>query len=159
MDKPCEKMRAMIPFHWSGPMGRISSRPCHQKRLTDQTPDTFTQAGATLTKTLQKRDGPYIFPSRSLMAALSSYASANSCFRRALSSSSHFRRLASLTYMPPYVPPLVNGPIADAVLATQIDDGNTRFMLFQNTDDLVFGEPAALHLWSARLGQSLSQTG
>jgi hypothetical protein len=26
-------------------------------------------------------------------------------------------------------------------------------------DDLVFGEPAALHLWSFRLGQSLPQTG
>jgi hypothetical protein len=32
-------------------------------------------------------------------------------------------------------------------------------VLFQNADDLVFGEPAALHLWSFRLGQSLSQTG
>jgi hypothetical protein len=32
-------------------------------------------------------------------------------------------------------------------------------MLLQNADDLVFGEPAALHLWSSRLGQSLPQTG
>jgi transposase len=35
------------------PEGRISSRPCRQKRLTDQRPDTFTQAGASSTKTLQ----------------------------------------------------------------------------------------------------------
>lgn len=32
-------------------------------------------------------------------------------------------------------------------------------VLLQNADDLVFGEPAALHLWSLRLGQSLAQTG
>jgi hypothetical protein len=32
-------------------------------------------------------------------------------------------------------------------------------VLFQNADDLVFGEPAALHLWSFRFGQSLPQTG
>ena len=32
-------------------------------------------------------------------------------------------------------------------------------VLFQNADDLVFGEPATLHLWSFRLGQSLPQTG
>ncbi|WP_265508962.1 hypothetical protein, partial [Paracoccus rhizosphaerae] len=31
--------------------------------------------------------------------------------------------------------------------------------LLQNADDLIFSEPAALHLWSYRLGQSLSQTG
>ena len=41
----------------------------------------------------------------------------------------------------------------------QIGDENTRLVLFQNADDLVFGEPATLHLWSSRLGQSLSQTG
>uniref|UniRef100_UPI003ADA963A hypothetical protein n=1 Tax=Paracoccus sp. T5 TaxID=3402161 RepID=UPI003ADA963A len=29
----------------------------------------------------------------------------------------------------------------------------------QNADDLIFGEPAALHLWSSWLGQSLPQTG
>lgn len=40
---------------------RISSRPCRQKWLTDQRPDTFTQAGRTRTKTLQPRGGPYIF--------------------------------------------------------------------------------------------------
>ncbi|WP_265507233.1 hypothetical protein, partial [Paracoccus rhizosphaerae] len=32
-------------------------------------------------------------------------------------------------------------------------------VLLQNADDLIFSEPAALHLWSYRLGQSLSQTG
>lgn len=35
------------------PEVRISSRPCRQKRLTDQRPDTFTQAGASPTKTFQ----------------------------------------------------------------------------------------------------------
>ncbi len=30
-------------------------------------------------------------------------------------------------------------------------------MLFQNADDLVFGEPDALHLWSLRFGQRLPQ--
>ena len=55
--------------------------------------------------------------------------------------------------------PLVDGRIADAVLAAQICDGNPGLVLFQNADDLIFGEPAALHLWSFRLGQSLPQTG
>lgn len=32
-------------------------------------------------------------------------------------------------------------------------------MLFQNADDLIFGEPAALRLWSFRFGQSRIQTG
>jgi len=47
----------------------------------------------------------------------------------------------------------------DAMLAAQIGDGNPGLMLFQNANNLVFGEPAALHLWSFRLGQSLPQTG
>ncbi|MCZ8335698.1 MAG: hypothetical protein O9328_15645, partial [Rhodobacteraceae bacterium] len=38
-------------------------------------------------------------------------------------------------------------------------NGNPGLVLFQNADDLIFGEPAALHLWSSRLGQSLPQTG
>ena len=54
---------------------------------------------------------------------------------------------------------LVDGRIADAMLTAQIGDGNPGLMLFQNANDLVFGEPAALHLWSFRLGQSLPQTG
>ena len=49
--------------------------------------------------------------------------------------------------------PLVNGGIADAVLATKIGNGNPSLVLFQNTDDLIFGEPAALELlpvsWTA----------
>jgi hypothetical protein len=32
-------------------------------------------------------------------------------------------------------------------------------MLLQNADDRVFGEPAALHLWSLRFGLRLPQTG
>lgn len=35
------------------PEERISSRPCPQKRLTDQRSDTFTQAGASHTKALR----------------------------------------------------------------------------------------------------------
>ena len=45
------------------------------------------------------------------------------------------------------------------MFAAQIGDGNPRLVLLQNADDLIFGEPAALHLWSSRLGQSLTQTG
>jgi hypothetical protein len=37
--------------------------------------------------------------------------------------------------------------------------GTAGLVLLQNTDDLIFGEPAALHLWSSWLGQSLPQTG
>lgn len=55
--------------------------------------------------------------------------------------------------------PLLNGCIADAVLATQIGDEHTGLVLFRNANDLIFGEPAALHLWFFRLGQSLPQTG
>lgn len=55
--------------------------------------------------------------------------------------------------------PLVDGRIADAVLAAQIGHGNPSLVLLQNADDLVFGKPAALRLWSFRLGQSLPQTG
>ncbi|MFE3839320.1 hypothetical protein ABNX41_19960, partial [Rhodobacteraceae bacterium PA1-206B] len=40
-----------------------------------------------------------------------------------------------------------------------IADGNARLVLFQNADDLIFGESAARHLWSSRLGQCLTQTG
>ena len=45
------------------------------------------------------------------------------------------------------------------MLAAQIRNGNPGLVLFQNADDLIFGKPAALHLWSSRLGQSLRQTG
>ena len=45
------------------------------------------------------------------------------------------------------------------MLAAQIGDRNPGLVLFRNADDLVFGEPAALHLWSFQLGQRLSQTG
>ena len=55
--------------------------------------------------------------------------------------------------------PFVDGRITDAVFAAQIGDGNPGLVLLQNADDLIFGELAALHLWSFRLGQSLSQTG
>jgi transposase len=55
--------------------------------------------------------------------------------------------------------PPVNGGIADPVRAAQIGDGNPGLVLFQDADDLIFGEPAALHLWSFRLDQSLPQTG
>lgn len=55
--------------------------------------------------------------------------------------------------------PHINGRIARAVLAAQIGDGNPGLLLFQNTDDLVFGEPAGPQLWSFRLGHSLSETG
>ena len=45
------------------------------------------------------------------------------------------------------------------MLAAQIGSGNPGPVLFQNADDLIFGKPAALHLWSSRLVQSLTQTG
>ena len=45
------------------------------------------------------------------------------------------------------------------MLAAQIGNGNPCLMLFQNTGDRVLREPAALHLWSFRLGQRRSQTG
>jgi hypothetical protein len=38
-----------------------------------------------------------------------------------------------------------------AVLAAQIGDRDARLVLFQYSDDLVFGESAALHLWSLRV--------
>ena len=53
--------------------------------------------------------------------------------------------------------PFVDCRIADAVPAAQISDGNPGLVLLQNADDLIFSEPAALHLWSYRLGQSLPQ--
>ena len=53
--------------------------------------------------------------------------------------------------------PFVERRIADAVPAAQISDGNPGLVLLQNADDLIFSEPAALHLWSYRLGQSLPQ--
>jgi hypothetical protein len=39
--------------------------------------------------------------------------------------------------------------ITDAVLLAQIGNGNAGLVLFQNTDDLIFGESAALYLWSS----------
>jgi hypothetical protein len=53
----------------------------------------------------------------------------------------------------------IKSRIADTVLAAQISHGNSGLTLFQNANNLVFGKSAALHLWSFRLGQSLSQTG
>jgi hypothetical protein len=47
----------------------------------------------------------------------------------------------------------------DSGFATQIGDGHPGLVLLQNADDLVFDEPAALHLWSSRLGQSRYQNG
>jgi hypothetical protein len=55
--------------------------------------------------------------------------------------------------------PFIDSCIADTVLAAQIGHGNTNLMLFQDANNLVFGKSAAFHLWSFRLGQSLSQTG
>jgi hypothetical protein len=40
-----------------------------------------------------------------------------------------------------------------------IGDRNAYLVLFQITDNLIFGKPTALLLWSFRLDQSLSQTG
>lgn len=55
--------------------------------------------------------------------------------------------------------PLISGVIADTVLAAQISHRNPGLMLLQDANDLIFGKSAALHLWSFRLGQRLSQTG
>ena len=55
--------------------------------------------------------------------------------------------------------PLVDGRIADPILAAHISNGNTSLLLPQNADDLIFGESIALNLWSFRSGQSLPQTG
>lgn len=70
--------------------------------------------------------------------------------------------------------PLLSSRIADAVLGAEICDGNPGLVLLQNApffgrflsqiacramDDLVFGEPAMLDLWSFRLSQCLPQTG
>ena len=45
------------------------------------------------------------------------------------------------------------------MLAAQIGNGNAGLVLLQDADDLIFGEPAELYLWSSRLGKSLPQTG
>ena len=63
-------------------------------------------------------------------------------------SSSAFSFLASLTSMPPYLAFHLDAGIADTVLATQIGNGNAGLLLLQNRDDLLFGEPGSLHLWS-----------
>ncbi|MBN8977780.1 MAG: hypothetical protein J0I08_15000, partial [Rhizobiales bacterium] len=41
----------------------------------------------------------------------------------------------------------------------QIGDRNPGLLFLQYSDDLVFGEPVALHLWSLSWGQSLLHTG
>ncbi|WP_370468094.1 DUF1622 domain-containing protein, partial [Pseudomonas sp. EA_65y_Pfl1_P113] len=45
------------------------------------------------------------------------------------------------------------------MLAAQIGDRNPGLLFLQYSDDLVFGEPVALHLWSLSWGQSLLHTG
>ena len=55
--------------------------------------------------------------------------------------------------------PLLNGRNADALLAAPIGHGNPGHMLFQDADDLGFGEPATFQLWSSWLGQGPFQTG
>jgi hypothetical protein len=49
--------------------------------------------------------------------------------------------------------------VQQSLQAAQIGDRNPGLVFFQNADDLIFGEPAALHLWSSQLGQRLPQTG
>ncbi len=41
---------------------------------------------------------------------------------------------------------------------TGIGKGKNIPLLLQNTDDLIFSKPTALHLWSFRYGQSPTQT-
>ena len=79
--------------------------------------------------------------------ALSSIASASSFFSLAFSSSSAFSRRASDTSRPPYLRlPLVEGRAADPVLAAHVRRLRPRLLLPQDPDDLLFREPARLHV-------------
>lgn len=44
------------------------------------------------------------------------------------------------------VAPLIERPLADAVLAAQVRNLRARLRQFQNLDDLLFAEPCLLHL-------------
>ena len=120
-----------------------------------------------------QRASPF-FPSRSFKAKLSSIESASSFFSLPFSSSSAFSRFASLTSMPPYLALHLQAvasltPCLRHRSETEIPASCSfrmpplgRFVsqiACRATDDLIFAEPAAPHLWSFRLGQSLSQIG
>jgi len=70
-------------------------------------------------------------------------------------------RPARLPPAPARPRPQGSGPMPETIGhgAAQVCDGNPRLVRLQNADDLVFREPAALHLWSFRLGQRLPQSG
>lgn len=55
--------------------------------------------------------------------------------------------------------PLVDAGVAHTMLAAQIGDRNPGLLFLQYPDDLLFGEPVALHLRSLLWGQSLLQAG
>jgi hypothetical protein len=79
--------------------------------------------------------------------ALSSIASASNFFNLAFSSSNAFRRLASDTSRPHYLGfHFVEGGAADPLFATNVRRLRPSFLLPQDPDDLVFREPARLHV-------------
>lgn len=78
--------------------------------------------------------------------ALSSIASANSFFSFAFSSARTWRRRASDTSRPPYLPFHCKRRAADPVLALDIPRLRTRFMFSQDRNDPFFREPRLLHL-------------
>src|SRR5690606_23864998 len=55
--------------------------------------------------------------------------------------------------------PVVDRGVADPVLAAQVGDRNSRLMLLQNSDDLLFREAAALHVLVLSIGQNELQSG
>src|SRR6516225_2679882 len=77
--------------------------------------------------------------------ALSSIASANSCFSLVFSSSSAFSRRASETSIPPYLAFHLKGSVADAVLAAYLNRLCPCLLLPQDRDNLLLTESATLH--------------
>jgi hypothetical protein len=53
----------------------------------------------------------------------------------------------------------VNAGVANTMLAAEIDDRDPGLVLLQNSDDLFFRKPYALHALVLVLGQSELQTG
>ena len=88
----------------------------------------------------------HVFDAISLSIALSSIASARSFFSLAFSSSSAFSRLAFDRLRSPYLAFHLYIVVLEILLAANIGRLRASFLLAQHPDDLLFREPARLHV-------------
>jgi hypothetical protein len=115
---------------------RISSRPGWKTSPLARGRIHCCKASSHIIFSLARRGGPYIFPSRSLSAALSRCASA----KKPLSAGCSPPRAGAAACLP-----AIERGLADAVPAAHLHRGCPRRGLVQDPDDLLFAEALPLH--------------